>query len=129
MGSLGGAADKDSAMVHFLDAIAWEYVCTQSAEAFEALIDGIGERARSAFDTALEIAGERKRYWIAEARERSVNGIVGERIPVRIDPSQRSIFHDLHLQFKALPGAGQDLQAMFLDGGQNEICPGPKDPQ
>jgi hypothetical protein len=103
------------AMALYLDSIAWEYALTQSSTVFEALIDGISAKARGEFAGDLAVAEDRKRYWIKEAQERAANEIVGREIPVRVAAHQVPVFHDLELQFRALPSARGDLHAVFFD--------------
>ena len=124
-----GPDDSRVAVQHYFDAIAWEYLCTRSAAEFGELIDAIGEEATRAFDVDKESVADRGRHWLDEARERASNGIVGEKIPVRIDPTQAPIFHELELQFRGAPGSRTDLQAMFADGGQRNICRGRMTPR
>ena len=103
------------AMALYLDSIAWEYALTQSSTVFEALIDGIRAKARGEFAGDLAVAEDRKQYWIEEAKERAANGIIGRVIPIRVAAHQIQVFHDLELQFRALPSARGDLQVAFFD--------------
>jgi hypothetical protein len=116
------------AMALYLDSIAWEYARTQSSAAFEALIDGISAKARGEFAGDLAVTEDRKRYWINEAQERAANGIVGRAIPIRVAAHQVQIFHDLELQFRAIPGARGDLQAIFFDETRFNIFSNYPDP-
>lgn len=128
-GHLKGAPDdKNTAVLHYFDAMAWEYLSITSAAEFELLIGVISEHAESTFDGDSGALRDRKIHWVLEARERAANGIVCDKIPIRINPKQAPIFQSLQIQFRDLPSGARDLQAMFTDGGQSEIRPGPNDP-
>jgi len=103
------------AMALYLDSLAWEYVLTQSSTAFEALVNPIVSKARNEFPGDAVLAEDRKRYWITEAQERAANRIIGLVMPIRVVADQVQIFHDLELQFRAMPGARGDLQVIFFD--------------
>jgi hypothetical protein len=122
------AEDNDTAMIHYFDGMAWEYIVTRPAAAFEALVDRIGEKASAIFNGRPDVLSDRKQYWIAETRERAANGIEGEKLPVNVQPRQAPIFNELRGQFRGLLGAGRDLDAMFKDGGRSEISHRPGDP-
>jgi len=112
--------NRNTAMLLYLDAIAWEYMCTRSGAEFETLIGAIGEKAQRKFNGDIQAVSARTLAWIDEARDRTKNGI-DEHIPLRIGPQQMPIFHDLQVQFRGLPGSGPDFHALFTDGGRKHI--------
>lgn len=104
------------AMVLYLDSLAWEYILIKSSTEFEALINGIAQKARDEFHGDSAVAEDRKRSWIIEAQERAANGIVGKVIPIRVIPQHAQVFDELEHQFGAMPSEKGELQAILFDG-------------
>jgi hypothetical protein len=90
---------------------------------FETLIEWIGEKAKRAFKGSVEAARTRMQYWIAESQERVANGIVGDTVPVRIDPKQEDVFHSLGNQFRGLESSGSDFFPLF-EGSDAQLVTG-----
>jgi len=73
--SSSGIEEKRTAILHYFDAVAWEYVCTKPTAEFEQLLPTIASRAARTLDGSREDFAERFNYWILEARDRQRNGI------------------------------------------------------
>jgi hypothetical protein len=125
-GTSNPAENQTSAMLHYFDAMAWEYMITRAVPDFEALADAVCEKAMATFNGSADVLGNRKRHWITEARERAANGITGERIPIRLSPMQAFFFQDIRPRFLFLQGQ-TGLSAVFVEGGRKDIG-GPEHP-
>src|SRR5260370_12647613 len=74
-------SDRNNAALRYLDAMAWECMCSSTAAEFTALIGEIGDKASLRFDGDAGVVETRKQEWLAEAREREAPCSFGDRIP------------------------------------------------